>query len=102
MTWSVGSNDPGIITGWRVTLSDGQTTDVPAGVFTASFSTDLVLGTSYRARVGPEVTGLPGGGSSQTFEHGAIFFSAVTGAFAVRGAILVHYLALDGPAGPLG
>ncbi len=67
--------------------------------------------TSYYAQLGGsgsylgEPTDSPhpvGGGEAQDFGGGSIYWSAGTGAHAVHGAILYHYLALGGPTGFLG
>jgi uncharacterized protein with LGFP repeats len=42
------------------------------------------------------------GGAVQGYQHGAIYWSASTGAHEVHGAILDHYATLGGPAGVLG
>jgi beta-N-acetylhexosaminidase len=42
------------------------------------------------------------GGAVQSYQHGAIYWSARTGAHEVHGAVLPHYLALGGPEGFLG
>ena len=42
------------------------------------------------------------GGMAQDFRNGSIYWSAATGAHAVRGAINQHYKALGGPVGVLG
>jgi len=42
------------------------------------------------------------GGTAQNYVGGRIYYSPATGAHAVRGAILTHYLALGGPGGLLG
>ncbi|WP_164860685.1 GH25 family lysozyme [Rhodococcus sp. X156] len=42
------------------------------------------------------------GGRAQNFAGGVVYWSASTGARAVRGAILEQYLALGGPSSPLG
>ncbi len=47
-------------------------------------------------------TTAPGGGLAQDFRGGSVYWSAATGAHAVRGAILAKYKGLGGPAGILG
>lgn len=42
------------------------------------------------------------GGWAQNYANGVIYYSAATGAWAVHGAILSHYLRLGGPGGVLG
>ena len=49
---------------------------------------------------GPEQT--VGSGMMQSFQGGNIYWSQATGAYSVHGAILAHYLALNGPTGILG
>ncbi len=53
------------------------------------------------AAVGSEAT-LAGGGLSQAYQGGSIYWSAATGAHVVHGAILGKYLALHAAAGVLG
>src|SRR5205823_908953 len=42
------------------------------------------------------------GGWAQDYEHGTIYYSPATGAWALRGMVLGHYRALGGPGGVLG
>ncbi|WP_344300575.1 hypothetical protein [Sinomonas flava] len=51
---------------------------------------------------GPETCGQPDGGCFQAFQHGYIFWSPATGAWAVNGAILGTYAALGHNRGWLG
>ncbi|GLY68722.1 hypothetical protein Atai01_53410 [Amycolatopsis taiwanensis] len=42
------------------------------------------------------------GGWGQDYEHGTIYYSPATGAWALRGSVLAHYRDLGGPGGILG
>jgi uncharacterized protein with LGFP repeats len=62
---------------------------------------DMGGSTSYLGDpTGPEVA--VAGGLEQNYQHGALYYSSATGAYAVHGAILTKYQALGGPAGKLG
>jgi beta-N-acetylhexosaminidase len=85
----------------RAKLSDGLVTCPDAAGAIEEHYLQLGGGASFLgAAVGP--LGSVAGGAEQDYEGGAIFWSAATGAWSVRGAILQHYRALGGPAGVLG
>ncbi len=80
-------------TGATVTVHPVPTTPI-GRAWIASGGADGPLG----AAVTPERCGLVGGGCTQRFTGGALYWSARTGVHRLRGAILDRYEALGGPA----
>ncbi len=80
-------------------LANGATTAPPSAIL--AHYTALGGASSYLGQVNGAEYAVPGG-RAQNFTGGIIYWSPGTGAQAVHGAILDHYLTVGGPSSPLG
>ncbi|ADB76924.1 LGFP repeat protein [Geodermatophilus obscurus DSM 43160] len=92
---------------FTVTVQSVSDTGVTVRVVPGTNATTGAIQTAYQrpgvaddlgSPTAPQTCGLPGGGCRRTYEGGAIYWSAATGARVVTSPVLEEYLALGGPA----